>query len=1168
MKLKLLILLMFPMFAFAQIIPQFRDAGSGNMRYIWTGKSPAGYDTLWNAQTIRGYVNVNFKFKSDSVNNSGYVTHGYFNAHAGYTFLNGLNNDGSNHIGLGGDLNQSILIDFHSNPFQFKSEGSLVGSTINELSQFQYSAINGWYQWSYAISPDHSTIYNRATINVGPSELFIGMESNPDIHQQGLYFRVTTPDYATSRPILLHDDLRKGITVDWRNDANLSDSSYVPKRYADSLASLSPPTTASRGITKHINDFRLGGAIIDSTVTLQADGANGFNILQYDNSSSPTQVGGLTTSYVFGTGVTTSITNFDFASGSNYGATSGGGIVKMGGGSSTNGNKEFEISESGGIKITDSRTSPKGIEYALNYNGTLGANSLAPKRYVDSVAAGAGTGVFAVLSGGNSFTGAQYLNTATVMTTPDSIAFLGDSYTAGYGVQAYQKMSTIASGKLNAIEVNLGVGGSTVEEQSPTMPFGVSSYVARKATIPVYNSHYLALVINGSINDPTLNSANYNVTNYTADLGTNIVDYAVSVRGWPAGKILLVSQPYKSPTSYVSRNGNPAATDAINISFANATKAVATAKGTRYLDQYNLLKNNGGKLLEQADSLHLNPSGHRIVGNAIANSVGLIIKQNGQQLAVNGLTQFSKIRLSSTDTLQSKGHTIIVADSLGNIVYAPNKYISNVSDTTAANAQGANLNVNGVVRGSNLIANQTVKALGSLLTGSYLNSASAGTYPTNKLGLYLLGSAARGFIDSYSTTSANTGNQLDIQSQSLGDVNIYGNINFKSTGKLTTLSSPLILNTYLQIPNATGVYPGTKTGGLITANITAMYIDAFSSSGGVGLPLFLNNQSTQSVQSYGSFSVMNAKAFNVGTGVSTFGGPVFVTPFTSAGVVTNNGSAQLVSSPSLSVILGGSGQTSYTNGQLLIGNTTGNTLTKATLTASAATGLLIANGLGSITISNDTTVLLTAANTFPKNDTRYQKISTAFTNPMSTLGDIIYGGASGVATRLAGNTTTTQKFLTSTGNGTISATPAYFDLFGGNNTWGGNNTLNGALNLNGGANFKGGIASAFYNTANTFSINLGVNTVTANRNITLPDASGALLLNTSGSFSGTGTATTTFTVTIGATQANTIYKVNVTPTSLVAAAVFYVNNKTTTTFDVVYVTGLTGAVSFDWALFK
>lgn len=51
----------------------------------------------------------------------------------------------------------------------------------------------------------------------------------------------------------------------------------------------------------------------------------------------------------------------------------------------------------------------------------------------------------------------------------------------------------------------------------------------------------------------------------------------------------------------------------------------------------------------------------------------------------------------------------------------------------------------------------------------------------------------------------------------------------------------------------------------------------------------------------------------------------------------------------LPVNLGGTNQTSYTDGQLLIGNSTGNTLAKATLTAGS--GISITNGSGSITIA-------------------------------------------------------------------------------------------------------------------------------------------------------------------------------------------------------------------------
>lgn len=52
----------------------------------------------------------------------------------------------------------------------------------------------------------------------------------------------------------------------------------------------------------------------------------------------------------------------------------------------------------------------------------------------------------------------------------------------------------------------------------------------------------------------------------------------------------------------------------------------------------------------------------------------------------------------------------------------------------------------------------------------------------------------------------------------------------------------------------------------------------------------------------------------------------------------------------LPVANGGTGQTTYTDGQLLIGNTTGNTLTKATLTGTS-NQITVTNGSGSITLA-------------------------------------------------------------------------------------------------------------------------------------------------------------------------------------------------------------------------
>lgn len=49
-------------------------------------------------------------------------------------------------------------------------------------------------------------------------------------------------------------------------------------------------------------------------------------------------------------------------------------------------------------------------------------------------------------------------------------------------------------------------------------------------------------------------------------------------------------------------------------------------------------------------------------------------------------------------------------------------------------------------------------------------------------------------------------------------------------------------------------------------------------------------------------------------------------------------------------------------------------------------------------------------------------------SPMTTLGDIIYGGASGAGTGLTGNTTTAKQYLSQTGTGVVSAAPIWASI--------------------------------------------------------------------------------------------------------------------------------------------
>lgn len=99
----------------------------------------------------------------------------------------------------------------------------------------------------------------------------------------------------------------------------------------------------------------------------------------------------------------------------------------------------------------------------------------------------------------------------------------------------------------------------------------------------------------------------------------------------------------------------------------------------------------------------------------------------------------------------------------------------------------------------------------------------------------------------------------------------------------------------------------------------------------------------------GSLTIAYTGAGGTVTSVDASGGTTGLTfsggPITSSGTLTMAGT--------LAVANGGTGQTTYTDGQLLIGNSSGNTLAKATLIA--GDGITITNGSGTITVAADQT---------------------------------------------------------------------------------------------------------------------------------------------------------------------------------------------------------------------
>lgn len=108
----------------------------------------------------------------------------------------------------------------------------------------------------------------------------------------------------------------------------------------------------------------------------------------------------------------------------------------------------------------------------------------------------------------------------------------------------------------------------------------------------------------------------------------------------------------------------------------------------------------------------------------------------------------------------------------------------------------------------------------------------------------------------------------------------------------------------------------------------------------------------------------------------------------------------------LAVGRGGTGQSSYTNGQILIGNTTGNTLDKATITGTADQ-VIVTNGAGAITLSLPQSINTTSGPSFA---------GLTSTGDVSITGNLAVGSGAGKtfsllygnSSRLIGTTTGTN----------------------------------------------------------------------------------------------------------------------------------------------------------------
>lgn len=466
------------------------------------------------------------------------------------------------------------------------------------------------------------------------------------------------------------------------------------------------------------------------------------------------------------------------------------------------------------------------------------------------------------------------------------------------------------------------------------------------------------------------------------DWGQNVTDFLVAI---PAGCLQntggaftltadanfgatfgLVSAYFKSRTSNIASAGVVRLANADLVEWRNFANS---GNNTLGVNSSNQLVYNGSVLEFNALT-----DSHIFVGNAsnvaadVAMTGDIAITNAGvtsigagkivnAQINVSAAIAYTKLNLTGS---------IVNADIYSSAAIAFSKLASLTSAHILVGSAG-NVATDTAMSGDATLANTGALTLATV--NSNVGSFTSASVTVNAKGLITAASSGTtGNLTDAGTdgivitggTGAVIGSGTSI-AQHVADATHSGYLSSTDWNTFNNKETATLTNTHIFVGNASNVATDValsgdatlaNTGALTLATVNAT-TGSFGSS--TAIPTFTVNG--KGLITAASTAVVIAPAGTL-TG-TTLASNVVSSSLTSLGTITSG----VWTGTTIAVANGGTGQTTYTDGQLLIGNTSGNTLTKAALTGTA-NQIVVTNGNGSITLSTPQSIGTGSSPTF------------------------------------------------------------------------------------------------------------------------------------------------------------------------------------------------------------